>query len=145
LFGRADVVAALSFVAAGIHLAVIDGHVQEWWAYGAFFLACGLGQAALAVLILRRTPPWLVLTGIVGNLAIVGMYVLSRTNGPPLGPHAGRAEPAALLDVACAVAELGAIVALLGLLPERLGRLTTTLLALTGLALWAARLTGMLL
>ena len=145
LVGRVEVAAALSLAAAGAHLWVLEAHLQEWWAYGAFFLASALGQAAFAVLILRRTPPWLVLTGIAGNLAIVGMYVVSRTNGPPLGPHAGRAEGAAALDVACTVAELGVIVALLGLLPERLSRRTGTLLALTGIGLWAARFWGILL
>jgi hypothetical protein len=145
LVGRLEVVAALSFVAAGLHLAVVDAHLREWWAYGVFFLAAAVGQSALAVLLLKRTPPWLVLTGIVGNLAIVGMYVLSRTNGPPLGPHAGRPEAAGVLDVACLVAELGAIVALLGLLPARLARRTATLLALIGLGLWMARITGALL
>jgi hypothetical protein len=145
LVGRAEAAAALSFLAAGIHLMVVDGHIQEWWAYGAFFLACAAGQAALAVLILRGTPPWLVLTGIAGNLAILGMYVLSRTNGTPLGPHAGRAEPAGMLDVTCAVAELGLVVALLGLLPERLARRTGTVLGVIGGGLWIARLSGLLL
>jgi hypothetical protein len=97
------------------------------------------------VLVVRRTPPWLLLTGIAGNLAIVAMYVLSRTNGPPLGPHAGRPEPAGLVDVACLLAELGTIGALLGLLPERLARHTASLLALTGIVLWTGRLTGVLL
>ena len=143
--GRAEVAAALSLAAAGAHLWVLEAHLQEWWAYGAFFLAAAVGQAAFAVLILRRTPPWLVLTGIAGNLAIVWMYILSRTNGTPLGPHAGRAESAGLLDVACTVAELGVIVALLGLLPARLARRTGTALALIGLGLWAARFWGLLL
>jgi len=142
---RADVVAALSFLAAALHLAVLDPHFREWWAYGVFFLAAAVGQAALAVLILKRTPAWLVLTGVVGNVAIIGMYILSRTNGTPLGPHAGRPEAAGVLDVTCMVAELGAIVALLGLLPERLGRRTATSLALIGFGLWTARLTGVLL
>jgi hypothetical protein len=141
---RAQAVAALSFVAAALHFYVVDEHMREWWAYGAFFLATGAGQAALAVLVVRRTPPWLVLTGILGNLAIVGMYVLSRTNGPPLGPHVGHIEPAGPVDVACLLAELGTIVALLGLLPPRAASRTATLLALTGLGLWTARLTGVL-
>jgi hypothetical protein len=145
LIRRADVVAALSLVAAALHFWVLDPHFREWWAYGVFFVAAGVGQMALAVLILRRTPPWLVLTGIVGNVAIVGMYVLSRTNGPPFGPHAGRPEAAGVLDLACAVAELGVIVALLGLLPERLRRRTATLLGLIGLVLWTARIIGVLL
>jgi hypothetical protein len=142
---RADVAAGLSLAAAGMHSWVLEPHVQEWWAYGVFFLASAVGQAALAAVILRRTPPWFVLTGIVGNVAIVAMYVLSRTNGPPLGPHAGRPEPAGLLDIACTAAELGLIVALLGLLPAHLARRTATTLALIGLALWTARLTGVLL
>ena len=145
LIGRAEAAAALSFVAAALHFYVVDEHMREWWAYGAFFLAAGVGQAALAVLVMRRTPPWLLLTGIAGNLAIVAMYVLSRTNGPPLGPHAGRPEPAGLVDVACLLAELGTIGALLGLLPERLARHTASLLALTGIVLWTGRLTGVLL
>jgi hypothetical protein len=73
------------------------------------------------------------------------MYVLSRTNGPPLGPHTGRAEPAGLLDVTCTVAELGVIVALLGLLPAAVARRTASVLAVVGMALWTARLTGVLL
>jgi hypothetical protein len=141
---RVDVVAALSFVAAGVHFWVIEPHL-EWWAYAAFFLATAIGQTALALLILKYTPTWLLLTGIAGNLAILGMYVLSRTNGPPLGPHAGRPEPAGLLDITCAVAELGTIVALLGLLPAHLSRRTTTVLFVIGLALWTGRLTGVLL
>jgi hypothetical protein len=143
--GRVETVAALSVVASGMHLYVMDPHLREWWAYGAFFLACAVGQAALAVLVLRSTSPWLLLTGIVGNVAILGMYVLSRTNGPPLGPHAGRPEEAGTLDVSCAVVELATVIALVGLLPERARRRTTTLLALIGLALWSGRLTGMLL
>ena len=138
--------AALSLAAAGMHLWVLEPHLQEWWAYGAFFLAAALGQAAFAVLILRAHAALARCSrGIAGNLAIVAMYVLSRTNGPPLGPHAGRPEAAGSLDVACTVAELGVIVALLGLLPPRLARRTGTLLALIGIGLWAARFWGMLL
>jgi hypothetical protein len=139
------VAAALSLAAAGMHLLVLEPHRQEWWAYGVFFLASAVGQTALAVVILRRTPPWLVVTGIVGNLAIVVMYVLSRTNGVPLGPHAGRPEPAGLLDITCTAAEVGLIVVLLGLLPTLVARHTASALALIGLALWTARLTGVLL
>jgi hypothetical protein len=142
---RAEVAAALLLVAAAMHLWVLEPHFLEWWAYGVFFLASAVGQAVLAVVVLRRTPTWLVLTGIAGNLAIVAMYVLSRTNGPPLGPHAGRPEPAGLLDVACTAAEVGVIVTLLGLLPALVARRTATSLALIGVALWTARFTGVLL
>jgi hypothetical protein len=142
---RAEVAAVLSLAAGCMHLAVLGAHFREWWAYGLFFLVAAAAQGAFALAVLRRTPAWLVLGGIAGNVGIVAMYVLSRTNGPPLGPHAGRAEPAGPLDAACTVAELGVIVALVGLLPAPAARRTATSLALIGIALWTARLTGVLL
>ncbi len=35
--------AALSLIAALVHLAVTPEHLSEWWGYGAFFLAAALG------------------------------------------------------------------------------------------------------
>ena len=82
------VAAALSLAVAWVHLAYVASHLRQWWAYGAFFLAAGVGQALFAPLVLRRPGRLVAAIGIAGNLAIVGMYVLSRTAGPPLGPHA---------------------------------------------------------
>ena len=140
-----ELAALLSLWAALGHLLVMPDHFREWWAYGLFFLGAACAQAAFAVLVLLRPAPWLLLCGIAGNLAIVGMYVLSRTNGPPLGPHAGRPEGAAALDLTCTAAELGVIAASLALLPPAPARRTATALALAGAGLWAARLTGVLL
>ena len=140
-----ELAALLSLWAALGHLLVMPAHFREWWAYGLFFLGAAIAQTGWAVFVLLRPAPWLLLAGIAGNLAIVGMYILSRTNGPPLGPHAGRPEAAGALDLACTAAELGVIAASLALLPPALARRTGTALALAGSALWAARLTGMLL
>ncbi|HKG38292.1 MAG TPA: hypothetical protein VKB25_04820 [Conexibacter sp.] len=137
--------ALLSFVAGDIHFLLVEPHLHEWWAYGWFFVVVAVGQGAFAGLVLLRQPPWLLLTAIAGNLAILGMYVLSRTNGPPLGPHAGVPERVAALDVVCTAAELGVIVACLVLLPARIARGATTVLAVVGIALWTGRLTGVLL
>jgi hypothetical protein len=137
--------AALSLVAGWIHLVVVERHFQEWWGYGAFFLAAAAGQLLFTVLLLRRTWSWLPLAGIAGNVAIIGMYVLSRTNGPPLGPHSGRPEDAGPLDLVATAAEFGVIVALVALLPRAVARPTVALLMLAGVALWTARLTGILL
>jgi len=137
--------ALLSFAAGDIHVAFVQEHFREWWAYGAFFVAAAAGQGLFAALVLLRQPPWLLLAGILGNLAILGMYVLSRTNGPPLGPHAGAPERVASIDVVCTAAELGVIVACILLLPARIARSTTTVLAVAGIALWTGRLTGVLL
>jgi hypothetical protein len=137
--------ALLSFIAGDIHALLIEAHLHEWWAYGWFFVAVATGQGGFAFLILLRQPVWLLLTAIAGNLAILGMYVLSRTNGPPLGPHAGVPERVEALDVVCTAAELGVVVACLALLPRPVARRTTTVLAVAGIALWTARLTDVLL
>src|SRR3954451_5453271 len=92
--------ALLSLGAAWVHLAYAASHLREWWAYGAFFLATGAGQALFAPLVLRRPAGWLIATRIAGNLAIVGMYVLSRTAGPPRRPHAHIPEAAGTIDLA---------------------------------------------
>ena len=43
--------AALSLLAALIHLWVTPEHLEEWWGYGAFFLVTALAQK-------HSTPRW---------------------------------------------------------------------------------------
>ena len=142
----AEAGAVCCLVAAGIHLAVFPDHAQEWWAYGAFFAGCAVWQAVLGLLLWSGPrPQWLLLVGLASLLAVLVLYVLSRTNGVPLGPHAGRPEPAGALDLICAGSELGAIVAVVQLLPPVTARRALSGVGLAGAALWTARGTGMLL
>ena len=136
--------AALSLAVAWVHVAYAAPHLRQWWAYGAFFIAAGAGQALFAPLILRRPRPWLVLAGIAGNVAIVGMYVMSRTVGPPLGPHAHVAERAGTIDLSTAAAEIVLVALLVTMLGARTRRLVLDALLLAGVLLWALRLTGRL-
>ena len=136
--------AALSLVAAWVHLAYAASHLRQWWAYGAFFVAAGAGQALFAPLVMRRPRPWVLLTGIAGNVAIIGMYVLSRTAGPPLGPHAHVPEPAGAIDLATTAAEVALVGVLLTMLGRRSRRIVANALLAAGALLWALRLGGQL-
>jgi hypothetical protein len=136
--------AVLSLGAAWVHLAYTASHLRQWWAYGAFFLATGVGQALFAPLVLRRPSAWLVLTGIAGNVAIVSMYVVSRTAGPPLGPHAHIPEAAGAVDLTTTGAEIALVGVLLTLLGGRTRRWVANLLLAGGVLLWALRLSGRL-
>jgi hypothetical protein len=138
------IAAALSLAAAWAHLAYVASHLRQWWAYGAFFIAAGIGQALYAPLVLRRPGPAVAAVGIVGNLAIVSMYVVSRTAGPPLGPHAHVPEPAGAIDLATTASEIALVGTLLTLLTARQRRLATNVLLAGGAALWALRLGGTL-
>ena len=48
--GVLAVIAALSGLAAGIHLTVAPEHFDEWWGYGTFFLVAAAGECALVLL-----------------------------------------------------------------------------------------------
>src|SRR3954447_11021343 len=136
--------AVLSLVAAWIHFAFVESHWEQWWAYGAFFLACGVGQALFVPVILRWPRPWVVLAGIVGNVAIVGMYVVGRTYGPPVGPHEHVAERAGAVDLACTASEIALVAVLLVMVGRASRRWIANALLVAGVLLWVARLTGRL-
>ena len=146
-FGRrwpaAALAAALLSIAAGwIHFAYMTSHWREWWAYGAFFLVTGVFQAAFAPAVLRWPGPLTALVGIAGNLAIVGMYVLSRTNGVPMGPHTGVVERAAPVDLACTAAEVVLVGVLLSMMGPISRRWLANALVVAGVVLWMLRLTN---
>ena len=136
--------AALSLVAGWIHLAYVASHWRDWWAYGAFFLVSGAFQALFVPAILRWPRPTTALVGIAGNLAIVGMYVMSRTAGIPMGPHTGVVEQAGPVDLACTAGEIVLMAVLLGMVGKGSRRLIVNVLVVAGVGLWALRLVNQL-
>lgn len=105
--------AALSMVAALIHLWVTPEHFGEWWGYGLFFLLAAVAQSlyAAALLLVPRWPIFLL--GIAGNLAIILLWVVTRTLGIPLfGPEAGEVEGVGLLDLSATFTQLALVVVL---------------------------------
>ncbi len=134
--------AALSLLAAAVHLWVVPEHLEEWWGYGAFFVVLAVAQGLYGFGLLRRTPsrPYLLL-GVAGNLAVAILWLVTRTTGIPLlGPHAGEVEGVGVLNLACTLAEVG-IVAGLGMLAMRdlstEGRIQVVVVAVaTSLLFW---------
>ncbi|WP_353951235.1 hypothetical protein V6K52_16580 [Knoellia sp. S7-12] len=145
-------VAFASVLGGAIHLAVTPEHLEEWWVFGTFFIVVGCFQLAFAALVLRR-PTWPVaFAGIAVNLAVVLVYVASRTTGLPIEPpeditsHAWShvAEGAGPADLAATGAELTVVCLLVTLLPPRLRRMTVNLVLVAGAGLWVLRLSGAL-
>jgi hypothetical protein len=119
---------ALSSVAALIHLFVTPEHFGEWWGYGTFMLAAFAAQVSFAGGLLVW-PGWklLLLAGGIGNLAIIGMWAVSRTVGIPLGPETGEVEGIGTLDLVCTASEATLVVVLVVLLNlYRRGRVART-------------------
>ena len=132
----------LSLATGWVHLAYTESHFESWWGYGVFFLAVGLGQGLLGAALLRWPSARVALLGVVGNLAVVLMYVISRTDGVPIGPHANVAEKAKTVDLLTTAGEIVLIVVLIALLGRTAGRVALNTMLVLGLLLWVGRLTG---
>ncbi|MGB3633112.1 MAG: hypothetical protein WA982_03650 [Rubrobacteraceae bacterium] len=135
--------ALLSLVAALIHLWATPEHFNSsWWGYGAFFVATALAQGCLAIAVLRWPNTPVCVAGIIGNLAIIAMYVVTRTSGVPVGPEAGMIEDPGLLDMASMVAQVGIVIVLAALLGDLARRRMINALFLVGAAAWLLKFMG---
>ena len=100
------VLAAAAVGAGAIHLAFAREHLAEYLPLGLGFVAAGVFQLLWgAVVAVRDSPRWLYAGGVL-SLVVVGVYLLSRTVGLPLGPEAFEAEAVGLSDLICCALEV---------------------------------------
>jgi hypothetical protein len=97
--------AAFSTGAASIHFSVISPHIEEWWLFGAFFLAVAWFQAVTAVAIVASPNRRLVILVVAVNLLVIVIWIWSRTSGLPIGPEPGEPEAIGARDVLSTVLE----------------------------------------
>jgi hypothetical protein len=113
-------VAALAFVGALIHVGAAVDHWKEYHLYTLVFSCLAALQTCWAVLILRGASQRVLVLGCVLQLAIVGLWALSRTVGVPLAPTAWAPEEIGIADVIETIGELTTVLAVLSvLLAER--------------------------
>lgn len=120
--------AALSAMAAVIHATVMDDHFDQWWGYGAFFIVASMAQGVYALAIVfppilhgepltrlwpRRNRRLFYAVGIAGNVAIIALWLVTRTVGVPFfGPAAGIVEPIGITDSVSKAIETALVVVL---------------------------------
>jgi hypothetical protein len=103
------ILAALSLGAGVIHLAVSGEHYELSWMHGTFFAVVGWLQISWAVGVVLRPNRRLLVAGAIGNAAIIGVWVMSRVWGVPIGPDAWTPESVALADLLSSGCELGIV------------------------------------
>ncbi len=127
-----------------------------------------LGQLGLAAALQRRPPVLVVVGAIWAHVALIALYVASRTVDLPfLPPHHGatsiehlpvaggrgngipaypgsRIEPVGVLDLLCLGAEIVLVAALLGLLPARLRSRSASVMVGLGALAVLARAVGLI-
>ena len=104
---RTMLLVALALAAGIIHARALFDHATHYWLFGLFFGVLTYAQVLWAFLIYRRPDDrrWL-MPAAVGSLAVVGIWLVTRTVGLPFGPWAGRAEPLGIADIAATLDEL---------------------------------------
>jgi hypothetical protein len=121
--------------AAAIHASVVDEHYGEWAVEGLFFAALATAQALLALAVATRPRTAVYAIAISLSLAAVALWIVSRTAGVPIGPHAWVPEPVGRPDAVATVLELTTATALAPLVVSAPGRAGTWLaIALVGVA-----------
>ena len=155
-----DAAIVFSAAAALAHVVAAPSHYEWWPAAGVFFGILGGAQLLCSALLLRGVrDPRFVLATIWGTVAVILLYVASRTVGLPMTPpvpiHGGRwvagrsiipdgAKHVGPLDVFTLVVEILVIVTLLTLLRSRARRRTVNQLMWVGLIVWGAAVVGLL-
>jgi hypothetical protein len=104
-------VASASAGAAAIHYVVSAEHFEEWWGFGLFFVLSGTVQLVWAVLVVTTRSGLLIWLGVVGNAAIVVLWIVTRTVGTLVGPEPATPEPIGLADSVASAFELAIVVA----------------------------------
>lgn len=98
--------ALCSAAAATIHFAVIRPHWDDYVPFAIAFALTGAFQLAWAAVVLVRPGRAVLLAGVVVNLGVVAVWVLSRTAGMPVGPEHWTPEAVGVADVVSTIFEL---------------------------------------
>ena len=95
-----------------IHLAVVSEHAAEWWLYGVFFLVLAVVQLAWAVQAMDSPPLPAPRLFAAMNAAVIGLWLVSRTIGLPVGPESWTPEAVGTADIVCSALEAVVVVLL---------------------------------
>lgn len=158
---------ACALVAGVSHVALAPAHFVEGWQIGAFFAVTGIAQLGLAVALRWSLPSWLLQVAVACHVALIGLYVASRTaelpfvrphdathrmehlpvpgavgDGVPVFPGS-RVEGVGAVDLVCLVAEIGMVLTLAALLPAAARSRFATVMALLAVGAVAARTAGL--
>ena len=104
---RTMLLVVLSAMTGLIHAKALFDHASHYWLFGVFFGVLAYAQVLWAFLVYRRPAErrWLKPAAVV-SLAIVGVWIVTRSVGLPFGPWAGRPEPLAVTDITASLNEL---------------------------------------
>lgn len=111
--------ASLLAGAAVVHLVMVPGHAGEWLTEGVGFAVVGWLQLGLGVAIATQRRSSMLWGSIAVNLTAIAVWIVSRTSGFPVGPHAHHAEAVMFIDGFTVAIEVAAMLLAAVLLVRR--------------------------
>jgi hypothetical protein len=101
----------MAIAAGAVHVAQVGVHTDEDPLFGLFFVVVAALQLGGGAYLARPVGPPIVVrsmfvVGVVGSLATIGVWAISRTIGLPFGAEPGEAEEVGLADAAANIFEL---------------------------------------
>ena len=118
--------ASLLVGAAVVHLVMVPGHAGEWLAEGVGFAVVGWLQLGLGVAIAAQRSAIMLWASVAVNLAAIAVWIVSRTSGLPVGPHAHHAEAVMFIDGFTVAVEAAAVLLVAVLLVRRKDQSTSS-------------------
>ena len=104
----------LTWAAAAIHFTAAVEHFGEHPSHAVLFTLLACAQLLWGIALYRSPSRRLLLIGVLMNVGVVAVWVVSRTSGIPIGPSPWRPEPVGLLDAVASADEV-AMALLVGL------------------------------
>jgi hypothetical protein len=103
---RLFIACGLSWVTALIHAQAAIQHVAEYLLYAVFFVLLATAQVLWGIAVYRSPSRRLLIAGAAMSLAVVALWIASRTIGLPIGPDPGSPEPVGAIDVVATTNEV---------------------------------------
>ena len=118
---RTLLLVALAAAAGVLHAKAMVDHAGHYWLFGVFFGVLTYAQVLWAMALYRRPDDKrLLMPAALASLAVVGVWLVSRTVGLPIGPWAWDAEPIGSADLAATLDELALALVIFAILrPDR--------------------------
>jgi hypothetical protein len=95
---RLFIACGLAWITGVIHGLAAIQHVSEFVLYAVFFVVLALTQILWGIALYRAPSRPLLSAGAILSLAVVALWIISRTSGLPIGPEHWTAEPVGALD-----------------------------------------------
>jgi hypothetical protein len=116
---RLLIVLALAWGAAFVHVEAAIEHLQEYGLFALFFALLATTQFCWGVALYRSPSRRLLIAGATLSLAVLALWIVSRTTGLPIGPTPWAPEPVGVLDLIATGDEVVlALIVAMHLLPD---------------------------